>query len=55
MALTEGPDGRKGPFPEQELVHNQQAAVRDSMRKAAFTMAGLAAGGALLWAFNRRK
>jgi hypothetical protein len=55
MALTEGPDGREGPFPEQELVHNKQAAVRDSMKKAAFAMAGLAAGGALLWAFNRRK
>ena len=55
MALTEGPAGREGPFPEQELVHNKQAAVRDSMKKAAFAMAGLAAGGALLWAFNRRK
>jgi Fe-S oxidoreductase len=55
MALTEGPGGREGPFPEQELVHDKQVAVRDSMTKAGLAVAGLAAGAALLWAFNRRK
>jgi hypothetical protein len=55
MALTEGPGGREGPFPEQELVHDNQVAVRDSMTKAGLAVAGLAAGAALLWAFNRRK
>jgi FAD/FMN-containing dehydrogenase/Fe-S oxidoreductase len=43
-----------GEYPERSRVLKRQTAVEQSMTRAALGLAGIAAGGALLWAATRR-
>jgi FAD/FMN-containing dehydrogenase/Fe-S oxidoreductase len=44
-----------GPYPESERTRRRQAEVFQSMKRAGLGLAALAAGGALLWEFSRRR
>jgi Fe-S oxidoreductase len=55
MALRNGSDGVKGDYPEREVVQKRHKAVENSMKRAAFGVAGAALGGALLWSLARRR
>jgi FAD/FMN-containing dehydrogenase/Fe-S oxidoreductase len=44
-----------GPYPESERTRRRQAEVFQSMKRAGLGLAALAAGGALLWDFSRRR
>jgi hypothetical protein len=54
IALHEGPSGPPGSYPEKHLVRAQQAEVRQSMQRTSLAVAGVLAGGALLWQLARR-
>jgi Fe-S oxidoreductase len=43
-----------GAYPERVRVNKRQAAVQQSMTRAALGLAGVVAGGALLWALRQR-
>ena len=50
MAMREGPLGPDGSYPERRLVREQKAAVRQSMKRTALAVGGIAAAsGALLY------
>ncbi len=54
MALAaDAPEGR--PHPESSRVHRHDAEVFQSMKRAGLGLAALAAGGALLWEFSRKR
>jgi len=53
MALREEPPAPEGPYPEQANHQRRAAEVQRSMKRAAFALAGVAAGAALLWALGR--
>lgn len=55
MALREGPSGPPGYFPETRQVRQHEAEIQKSMRNAALTVAGLAAGAGLLWHITRSR
>jgi FAD/FMN-containing dehydrogenase/Fe-S oxidoreductase len=55
IALQEGPLGPGGSYPERRLIREQEAEVRRSMQKTSLVVAGLAAGGALLWHLSRNR
>jgi Fe-S oxidoreductase len=64
MALreaTESPEGiplfESAPqhYPEDAWVRPREAAIQTSMKRTGLTIAGMAAGAALLWAFSRRR
>jgi FAD/FMN-containing dehydrogenase/Fe-S oxidoreductase len=55
IALQEGPSGPVGAYPERRLVRDQEVEIRRSMQKASLAVAGLAAGGALLWHLTRKR
>jgi Fe-S oxidoreductase len=55
IALHQGPSGPAGSYPERCLVRQQEAEVRRSMQKTSLAVAGLAAGGALLWHLTRSR
>src|SRR6266576_3290129 len=55
IAVHEGPSGPAGSYPERRLIRDQEAEIHRSMRKASLTIAGLAAGGALLWQLTKRR
>jgi len=42
-------------YPEDAFVRPHQAAIRKSMKRTGLTIAGMAAGAALLWALARRR
>jgi FAD/FMN-containing dehydrogenase/Fe-S oxidoreductase len=54
MALHEGPSGPEGSYPERRIVREHERAVRNSMRRGSLALAGMVAGGALLWQLRRR-
>jgi len=54
IALREGPIGLAGNRPEEERVRDRQRELERSMRRAGAAVAGVAAGGALLWALLRK-
>jgi FAD/FMN-containing dehydrogenase/Fe-S oxidoreductase len=54
MALRDEPQAPKGGYPEQPRVQQQAREIRNSMKKSALALAGIAAGAALLWAWTRR-
>ncbi len=54
MALQGESPGPPGTYPEQARVQRTATEVQRSMNRAALTVAGVAAGAALLWAFARR-
>src|SRR5690242_18938362 len=49
MTLHEGPSGPEGSYPERRIVRELEQAVRNSMRRGSLALAGVVAGGALLW------
>jgi Fe-S oxidoreductase len=53
MALREEPPAPEGSYPEQANHQRRAAEVQRSMKRAAFAVAGVAAGAALLWALGR--
>jgi FAD/FMN-containing dehydrogenase/Fe-S oxidoreductase len=55
MALREGPLGPDEAYPEQAQVELREAAVNQSMKRAGWAVAGVAAGAALLWTLRRRE
>jgi Fe-S oxidoreductase len=56
MALNADADAPEArPHPESSRVRRQDAEVLRSMRRAGLGLAALAAGGALLWEFSRRR
>jgi FAD/FMN-containing dehydrogenase/Fe-S oxidoreductase len=55
MALHEGPYGPEGSYPERGIVRERNVAIRQSMRKTALAVAGIAAGVALLAQIPRRR
>jgi hypothetical protein len=57
MALTDGPSGPDGSYPERHLVREQEQAVQRNMRHTGLAVAGLATAAALAWsiASNSRK
>ncbi len=55
MALHEGPSGTVGAYPERYLTRQQEAEIRRSMQRTGLAVAGLAAGGALLWHLTRKR
>ena len=42
-------------YPEAERVDRRRAQIQHSMKRAAITTAGVAAGGALLWSLVRKR
>jgi hypothetical protein len=42
-------------YPEDAFVRPHQAAIRKSMKRTGLTIAGMAAGAALLWALARKR
>jgi hypothetical protein len=57
MAMTQGPDGPPGDFPERQVLGNGKAALvrRPSLaRTELFFGAGVALGGLAAWALTRR-
>jgi FAD/FMN-containing dehydrogenase/Fe-S oxidoreductase len=54
MALRQEPPAPQGAYPEQGRVQRRAAEVRGAIKRAAFALAGMAAGAALLWAFLRK-
>jgi Fe-S oxidoreductase len=54
MALPDEPQARKGSYPEQARVQQQSREMRNSMKKSALALAGIAGGAALFWAWTRR-
>jgi FAD/FMN-containing dehydrogenase/Fe-S oxidoreductase len=55
MALHEGPYGPEGSYPERAIVRERNAAIRQSMRKTALAVAGIATGAALLTQLAKRR
>jgi FAD/FMN-containing dehydrogenase/Fe-S oxidoreductase len=55
MALHEGPAGPEGSYPERRLVRQREEEIHQSMKRSSLALAGVAAGGALLWHFARRR
>jgi Fe-S oxidoreductase len=54
LALRVEPPAPQGVYPEQARVERRAAEVQGAMKRAAFVLAGLGAGAALLWVFLRR-
>jgi Fe-S oxidoreductase len=55
MAARDGSGGIEGQFPERAQVESRQMQLSQSMTRAGLGVAGMVAGGALLWALNRRR
>ncbi len=53
MALHQGPSGPSGAYPEKLMVRQREHEVRRSMKRTGLAVAGLAAGGALLWKLSK--
>jgi Fe-S oxidoreductase len=54
MALKNESLPSEGDYPEQARVQEQARETRNSMKKSALALAGIAAGAALLWVYARR-
>jgi len=54
MALHGVPEEESHPYPESGIVRQRQDETFQSMKRAAMGLAGVAAGGALLWKLSRR-
>ncbi|HEY1272577.1 MAG TPA: FAD-linked oxidase C-terminal domain-containing protein [Terriglobales bacterium] len=54
MALSDGPQGTAGPYPERKGVRRRQAAVEASMKRAGIGLAAAAATALLLGAVARK-
>jgi hypothetical protein len=55
MALSDGPHGMAGPYPERERVQARQKAVRGSMLRAGSAVAGMALAAGALWSLTRER
>ena len=55
MALNPHGGAEQHPYPEAVSVHCHETAVRESMQRAGFGVAAVAAGAALLWGLSRRR
>ena len=55
MALHQGPSGPSGAYPEKLMVRQREQEVRRSMKRTGLAVAGLAAGGALLWKLSKSR
>jgi len=53
MALSDGPHGMVGHYPERERVQARQRAVRGSMLRAGSAVAGMALAAGALWSLTR--
>ncbi len=55
MALEPSTLGEDDRYPESRLVHEREAEIRESMKRAGLGLGALAAGSLLLWAATRKK
>jgi FAD/FMN-containing dehydrogenase/Fe-S oxidoreductase len=55
LAIYDGPSGPQGSYPERFVVRQREAEIRQSMARTSWAVAGLAAGGALLWHLARKR
>ncbi|MFZ0771661.1 MAG: FAD-linked oxidase C-terminal domain-containing protein [Candidatus Sulfotelmatobacter sp.] len=55
IALNGPGDTESQPYPESARTRRREAEVSESMKRAAIGLVALAAGGALLWEFSRRR
>jgi hypothetical protein len=53
LAQHSGPSGLVGSYPERAIVGQREAAILESMKRSAWTVAGVVAGVALLRQISR--